>query len=121
MSAASGVANRRLRKSSHINKRAMVFLQDSAQKHTRMLKILKYIGSLIDFFKFQQKTRGKLPPVGQGKKLHIGISPTIIEGFYAKFSETTTKQVVKDDEGNVKDSGERYAGPHFRTGHVRQT
>ena len=109
-----GVVDRRLRKSSHVNNRALVFLQDSAQKHARMLKMLKYIGALIDLFKFQQKARGKLPPMVQGKKLHIGISPAIMEGFYDKFSETTAKQVVKDEEGNVKVPGERYDGPHSR-------
>lgn len=109
-----GAADRRLRKSSHVNKRALVFLQDPAQKHSRMLKMLKYIGALIDLFKFQQKARGKLPPMAQGKKLHIGISPAIIEAFYDKFSETTTKQVVKDEEGNAKNPGERYDGPHSR-------
>jgi DNA-directed RNA polymerase I subunit RPA49 len=81
----------------------MALLADSSKKHTRDLKLLKYISSLVDFYIFQQKARGRLPPLSKAKSSFHGTSPLILEGFYSKFTETVSSQVQKDQEGKIKD------------------
>jgi DNA-directed RNA polymerase I subunit RPA49 len=92
------------RKSTHVNKRAMALLADSSKKHTRDLKLLKYISSLVDFYIYQQKTRGRLPSISKAKNSFHGTSPVVLEGFYNKFTETVSGQAKKDQEGKIKDS-----------------
>ena len=96
-------------KSTHVNRRALAMLQDSGKKHTRELKILKYIAALIDFFVMQQGKRGKLMPLIKAKSQFASTNPVLIEGFYSKFAETTSGPGApkKDESGKVRDD-ERY-------------
>jgi DNA-directed RNA polymerase I subunit RPA49 len=95
-------------KSIHVNNRAMAFLQDTQKKHTRNLKILKYISFLIDFYLYQQKARGKLPAISKIRHefYGTGISAIILEEFYNKFAEKTTIDgaVTMNDNGQTKEN-----------------
>ncbi|KAA8910894.1 RNA polymerase I associated factor, A49-like protein [Sphaerosporella brunnea] len=100
-------------KSTHVNKRAMVLITDSSKKHTRELKLLKYIASLIDFYRFQQKGRGKLPPLSKAKGSFHGTSPVILEGFYSRFTEAVSGQTIKGEDGKIKDSDRHMVSPRL--------
>jgi hypothetical protein len=109
-----------IRKSTHVNKRAMTLLADSPKKHTRELKLLKYIASLVDFYVFQQKGRGKLPPLSKAKSSFHGTSPALLEGFYSKFTETVSGQFKKDEDGKIKDSNKSVSTLRLREGQANQ-
>lgn len=86
----------------------MQLIQGSAKGNTRELKMLKYIASLIDFYLFQQKGRGRVPPPSRAKTAFSAGNPTLVESFYNKFTETTSGQVKKDEQGKVRDNGDRW-------------
>lgn len=96
------------RLSTHVNNRALRLINDTAKGHTRELKILKYITSLVDFFLFQGKARGRLPPVAKAKATLRGTPPIILDAFYQKFTEATSGTAKKGEDGVMRD-GDRYA------------
>lgn len=66
----------------------------------RVLKVLRYVGVLIDFYLFQAKGRGRLPAMGAAKKA-LGVDQVVVEGLYGKFAEKTAS-------GGVGGGGERW-------------
>jgi len=82
-------------------------IQSSPKGNARELKMLKYIASLVDFYLFQQKGRGRLPPLWRAKTAFNAVNSVLIESFYKKFTETTSSQVRRDEQGRVKDNGDR--------------
>jgi len=63
---------------------------------------------LVDFYLFQQRGRGRLPPPSRAKSAFSAGNPVLVESFYNKFTETTSGQVKKDEQGRIKDDGDRY-------------
>ncbi|KAI5849374.1 RNA polymerase I associated factor, A49-like protein [Morchella snyderi] len=56
---------------------------------TRSLKLLRYIGYMIEFYLFQAQSRGRLPSMTKAKKA-LGLDQVLVEGLYKRFAETTT-------------------------------
>jgi len=86
----------------------MQLIQSSSKGSTRELKMLKYIASLVDFYLFQQRGRGRLPPPSRAKTAFSAGNPVLVESFYNKFAETTSGQVRKVEHGKIKDNGDRW-------------
>ena len=76
-------------KSSYVNNRANLLIGDNSKKHTTKLKILKYIGWLVEFYQHSSKTRGRVGPPSRAKHFLPNSSQEIIDSFYRKFTETT--------------------------------
>jgi len=83
-------------KSTHVNKRVAALMEDTSKRHTRELKILKYIASLIEFYVFQQNGKNRLPPLSKTKSAFYGTSPIVVEGFYRRFAEVRSGTQAKD-------------------------
>jgi len=71
-------------------------MEDTSKRHTRELKILKYIASLIEFYVFQQNGKNRLPPLSKTKSAFYGTSPIVVEGFYRRFAEVRSGTQAKD-------------------------
>lgn len=62
--------------------------QDKSKKHTKTLKILKYISYMIEFHLFQRKGRGRLPAIDRTRKA-LSLDHVLMEGFLKRYTEVT--------------------------------
>ncbi|PUU83314.1 RNA polymerase I associated factor, A49-like protein [Tuber borchii] len=85
-------------KSSFVQARIRKLAEDKSKKHTRLLKILRYISLMIDFYLFQQRGRGRLPAMDRVKKA-LSVDHAIAEGFFRRYTEKN----VSSEEGSDKD------------------
>ncbi|PWW78118.1 RNA polymerase I associated factor, A49-like protein [Tuber magnatum] len=75
-------------KSSFVQARIRKLSEDKSKKHTRLLKILRYISFMIDFHLLQQRSRGRLPAMDRVKKI-LSVDHAIAEGFFRRYTEKT--------------------------------
>lgn len=61
----------------------------ASKAHSKSLKILKYVAHLIEFYQFQSRARGKLPPMERAKKA-LGIDQVLVESFFERFADKTS-------------------------------
>lgn len=103
-------------KHSYVANRANALIEDKGAKHTTKLKLLKYIGWMLDFYTSAQKMRGRLPPLFKAKNILIGAGQPVVESLYRRFAEASSDPVGKKDaEGNVRDSDRYTVSPRLES------
>lgn len=88
-------------KSTYVASRvAKLAADEGAKGRVRRLKVLRYVGHLIDFYLFQVRGRGRLPAMDRAKKA-LGIDQVLVEAFYGRFGEKTVSGEGGSDRWSV--------------------